>query len=77
MPTGVNVAYTLSNGTVVQFNLTNSVTNPALPVYHRWRLTGTGGVVGGEQYECNLIGEWLNPGFAEYVEGHSVFTDSE
>lgn len=75
IPTGVNVAYTLTNGTVYQFNLTNSVTNPALPVYHRWRLVGTGGMVGGEQHNCALIGEWLNPGLAVYTEGQSVFAD--
>lgn len=76
IPTGVNVAYTLRNGTVYQFNLTNSVNNPALPVYHRWRLVGTGGVVGGKQYQCALIGEWLNPGLAVYKEGQSIFDDN-
>jgi hypothetical protein len=76
VPTGVDVTYTLTNGTVYQFNLKNSVTNPALPVYHRWRLTGTGGKVGGQQYKCALIGEWLNPGLAVYKEGENVFADA-
>ena len=76
VPTGVDVTYTIADGTVYQFNLTNSVTNPALPIYHRWRLVGTGGEVGGEQYQCALIGEWLNPGLAVYSEGGNIFADA-
>lgn len=73
VPTGFSITYTLNNGTTYQFNLTNSVENPALPVYHRWGMSGSGGRVGGPQYKCSVLGDWLNPGLAVYTEGSSIF----
>ncbi|KKO96892.1 hypothetical protein THAR02_11001 [Trichoderma harzianum] len=73
IPTGMVLDYTLRNGTHYVFNLHNSVQNPSQIPYHRWRLGGTGGIVGGQQYECQLIGDWLNPGLATYSQGGNIF----
>ncbi|KOS19359.1 hypothetical protein ESCO_001389 [Escovopsis weberi] len=74
-PTGLVLEFTLANGTQYVFNLENSNENPAQTVYHRWRLGGKGGRVGGEQYDCALIADWLNPGGAVYSEGSSIFDE--
>ncbi|KAH8886081.1 hypothetical protein GQ53DRAFT_828449 [Thozetella sp. PMI_491] len=75
IPTGLILDYTLGNGTHYKFTLQNSVQNPSQIPYHRWRLSGSGGQVGGPQYSCLLIGDWLNPGLATYTEGQSIFTE--
>jgi len=74
VPTGLDLEYILANGTQYLFTLTNSVDNPSQPPYHRWRLFGSGGKVGGPQYPCSMIGDWLNPGLATYTEnGMNIF----
>jgi hypothetical protein len=75
IPTGIILDYFLANGSHYQFPLTNSVQNPDQIPYHRWTLTGKGGLVGGPQYDCLLIGDWLNPGLATYTEGKSIFEE--
>jgi hypothetical protein len=75
IPTGLILDYTLGNGTHYIFNLHNSVENPSQIPYHRWRLGGTGGKVGGPQYRCLVIGDWLNPSLATYTEGKSIFEE--
>lgn len=77
IPTGMILDYTLANGTHYVFTLTNSVENPAQIPYHRWRLGGSGGEVGGPQHSCLLIGDWLNPGLAVYTEGESIFEEQQ
>ncbi|KAL7940071.1 hypothetical protein V8C42DRAFT_302521 [Trichoderma barbatum] len=69
VPTGLVLEYTLANGTQFVFDLHHTISVPSTPFYHRWRVGGKGGRVGGPQYDCQLIGEWLNPGQAIYAEG--------
>ncbi|KAB5562927.1 hypothetical protein GE09DRAFT_1110316 [Coniochaeta sp. 2T2.1] len=73
VPTGLTLDYHLANGSHYHFVLKNSVQNPSRKVYHRWPLYGRGGLVGGTQYDCLLISDWLNPGLATYKQGESIF----
>jgi len=75
VPTAMRLDYDLPNGKKYTFNLVNSVAGPSQLPYHRWRLMGSGGLVGGEQFDCLLIGDWLNPGIATYTEGSSIFEE--
>jgi hypothetical protein len=75
VPTGLNLDYSLEDGRKYSFQLSNGIDNPSQPPYHRWRLSGKGGQVGGPQYDCLLIGDWLNPGLAKYTEGQSIFDE--
>ncbi|KAI5460716.1 hypothetical protein BGZ63DRAFT_425202 [Mariannaea sp. PMI_226] len=75
IPTGLKLDYTLKNGTHYVFTLKNSIENPAQNNYHRWTLGGSGGQVGGQQFDCLLVGDWVNPGLATYTEGKSIFDE--
>ncbi|KAH8809378.1 hypothetical protein F5884DRAFT_753863 [Xylogone sp. PMI_703] len=73
LPTNMIAEFVIANGTQYYFNLDLLEGPPELPVYHRWRAVGRGGQLGGEQFDCHLIGEWLNPGVVPYTNGESIF----
>lgn len=73
VPTNMFAEYVINNGSRYQFNLDLLLGVPNLPVYNRWRAVGKGGLVGGQQYECALLAEWLNPGAVKYTEGGNIF----
>lgn len=65
LPTGFTIDYVLG-AKHYQFRLETSVLNVDVPIYHRWTLSGEGGLVGGQQYQCALVGEYINPGQVSY-----------
>lgn len=73
LPTNMFAEYIISNGSHYQFDLNMLPGTPALPIYNRWRAVGKGGLVGGEQYDCTILGEWMNPGAVPYTEGSNIF----
>ena len=77
VPTGLTLDYHLANTSHYQFVITDSIQKPSRKVYHRWPLYRGGGLVGGPQYDCLLVSDWLNPGLASYALGESIFDDQE
>ncbi|UKZ81693.1 hypothetical protein TrVFT333_009465 [Trichoderma virens FT-333] len=56
LPTKMFAEYVINNGSRYQFDLDLLPGTPALPIYNRWRAVGKGGLVGGEQYDCTILG---------------------
>ncbi|KAL7943624.1 hypothetical protein V8C42DRAFT_328019 [Trichoderma barbatum] len=73
LPTHMFAEYVISNGSRYQFDLDLLPGTLSMPVYNRWRAVGKGGLVGGKQYECNMLGEWMNPGTVPYTDGINIF----
>ena len=75
VPTNLTLTYDVPGSGTYQFNLYTSVIGSDVgDLYKRWRLGGTGGLLGGEQFDCGLVVDWLNPGQATYSEsGPNIF----
>ncbi|KAK0755648.1 hypothetical protein N5P37_011803 [Trichoderma harzianum] len=73
LPTNMFAEYVIHNGSRYQFDLNLLPGTPALPIYNRWRAVGKGGLVGGKQYDCTILGEWMNPGAVPYTDGANIF----
>jgi hypothetical protein len=73
LPTKMFAEYIISNGSHYRFDLDLLLGTPDLPIYSRWRAVGKGGLVGGEAYDCTILGEWLNPGEVLYEKDSNIF----
>ncbi|KAL7959444.1 hypothetical protein V8C34DRAFT_279661 [Trichoderma compactum] len=73
LPTKMFTEFVLNNGSRYQFDLDLLQGTPDLPIYNRWRAVGKGGLVGGQQYDCTILGEWMNPGAVPYTDGANIF----
>ncbi|RFU77061.1 hypothetical protein TARUN_5175 [Trichoderma arundinaceum] len=73
LPTNMFSEFVITNGSRYQFDLKLLPATPDLPIYNRWRAVGKGGLVGGKQYDCAILGDWLNPGAVTYTDGSNIF----